>query len=85
MTNAFTRGLRRLFGVEKKVRKPCCVDCEPAKLEEVSLQVEDKALAVTSQKKVAKKAASKKVAKKKTAKKVAKKPVSKKKTVSKKK
>lgn len=89
MTNAFMRGLRRLFGIEEKHKKPASMDYSPADLEKVSLQVEGKALDVTSQKKATKKSSpkkttKKKAAKKKTAKKVAKKPASKKK-VSKKK
>lgn len=88
MTNAFVRGLKRLFGVKPKT-KPCCEDVETSKPQ---VDLEDKSLATVSEpasKKVAKKKSApkskkptkKKVAsKKKTVKKTAKKKVSKKKT-----
>ena len=77
MTNAFTRGLRRLFGSGPKPKKPSYVDCKPVKLEDIAFKVEDKALTVNSQDKVvAKKKSVKKVpSKKKSVKKVANKKV----------
>jgi len=80
MTNAFTRGLKRLFGVESKSNaKAPCQCCEPVIVEpKKDLVVETKSLKTVAKKKAVKKTAVKKVAKKKTAKKAVKKKATKK-------